>query len=137
MYEHLIVVRNTIAFVLVMRESELVACSYTTDRATLLNLDEYCVATFHRLSRFLAPLEPAMLKKSSLHVDFYMQDWGRIMLYGAPSLFFPLMLYSRSARISPPAAASKSTRPSSRCSPTPGNSGCATATCMSYCSSPA
>ena len=65
MYEHLIVVRNTIAFVLVMRESELVACSYTTDRATLLNLDEYCVATFHRLSRFLAPLEPAMLKKSS------------------------------------------------------------------------
>lgn len=89
MYEHLIVVRNTIAFVLVMRESGLVACSYTTDRATLLNLDEYCVATFHRLSRFLAPLEPAMLKKSSLHVDFYMQDWGRILLYGAPSLFLP------------------------------------------------
>ena len=89
MYEHLIIVRDVIAFVLVMRESELVACSYTTDPNILLSLDEYCVATFHRFSRFLAPLEPAMLDKTILHVDFYMQDWGRILLYGAPSLFLP------------------------------------------------
>ena len=36
MYEHLIIVRDVIAFVLVMRESELVACSYTTDPNILL-----------------------------------------------------------------------------------------------------
>ena len=89
MYEHIIVVRGVIAFTLIMRENELVASSYTTDPAIVSNLDEFCVATFHKLSRFLAPLEPAMLKKASLHVDFYMQDWGRILMYGAPLVFLP------------------------------------------------